>query len=132
MNDRKRATAAFIDIDALLQDTWLQVISLRHGPTFQDGEGRTLWERCIDDVGRVQRELKASELDEASPANIFLRYCALMDEASKVAVWRMTPVYSGMTFPLQGGYFSAPWTPVTRYAIGCVMCCVNRLLTTPL
>lgn len=55
MNDRKRATAAFIDIDALLQDTWLQVISLRHGPTFQDGEGRTLWERCIDDVGRVQR-----------------------------------------------------------------------------
>ena len=24
MNDRKRATAAFIDIDALLQDTWLQ------------------------------------------------------------------------------------------------------------
>lgn len=39
MNDRKRATAAFIDIDALLQDTWLQVISLRHGPTFQDGKG---------------------------------------------------------------------------------------------
>lgn len=38
MNDRKRATAAFIDIDALLQDTWLQVISLRHGPTFQDGD----------------------------------------------------------------------------------------------
>ncbi len=39
MNDRKRATAAFIDIDALLQDTRLQVISLRHGPTFR-GRGR--------------------------------------------------------------------------------------------
>ena len=25
MNDRKRATAAFIDIDALLQDTWLMM-----------------------------------------------------------------------------------------------------------
>ncbi len=83
MNDRKRATAAFIDIDALLQDTWLQVISLRHGPTFQDGEGRTLWERCIDDVGRVQRELKASELDEASCQHILTAQCALLDEAVK-------------------------------------------------
>lgn len=83
MNDRKRATTAFIDIDALLQDTWLQVISLRHGPTFQDGEGRTLWERCIDDVGRVQRELKASELDEASCQHILTAQCALLDEAVK-------------------------------------------------
>jgi hypothetical protein len=39
MSERKRGAAAFIDIDALLQDTWLQVISLRHGPQFQDGEG---------------------------------------------------------------------------------------------
>lgn len=37
MSEPKRSTAAPIDIDALLQDTWLQVISLRHGPTFQDG-----------------------------------------------------------------------------------------------
>ncbi|KAE9681127.1 DotU family type IV/VI secretion system protein, partial [Enterobacteriaceae bacterium TzEc077] len=39
MSERKRGAAAAIDIDALLQDTWLQVISLRHGPKFQDGEG---------------------------------------------------------------------------------------------
>ena len=56
MSDRKHGTAVSIDIDALLQDTWLQVISLRHGPTFQEGEGRALWERCIVDVERVQRE----------------------------------------------------------------------------
>ena len=61
MSERKRGTAAAIDIDALLQDTWLQVISLRHGPTFQEGEGRTLWERCIADVERVQRELKGTK-----------------------------------------------------------------------
>ncbi len=83
MSDRKRGTAAFIDIDALLQDTWLQVISLRHGPTFQDGEGRTLWERCIDDVRRVQRDLKASELDEANCQHILTAQCALLDEAVK-------------------------------------------------
>jgi type VI secretion system protein ImpK len=35
--------AASIDIDALLQDTWLQAISLRHGPIFQNGEGRMRW-----------------------------------------------------------------------------------------
>jgi type VI secretion system protein ImpK len=57
MSERKHGTAASIDIDALLQDTWLQVISLRHGPQFP-GEGRVLWERCIADVERVQRELK--------------------------------------------------------------------------
>ncbi|MBH2866191.1 DotU family type IV/VI secretion system protein, partial [Serratia marcescens] len=54
MSERKRGTSASIDIDSLLQDTWLQVISLRHGPTFQDGEGRMLWERCIADVERVR------------------------------------------------------------------------------
>ncbi len=63
------AAAASIDIDAPPR-TPLQAISLRHGPKFQDGEGRTLWERCIADVERVQRELKASELDEASCQHI--------------------------------------------------------------
>lgn len=83
MSDRKRDAAASIDIDALLQDSWLQVISLRHGPVFQDGEGRTLWERCIADVERVQRELKASELDEASCQHILTAQCALLDEVVK-------------------------------------------------
>lgn len=83
MSERKRGAAASIDIDALLQDTWLQAISLRHGPKFQDGEGRSLWERCIADVERVQRELKASELDEASCQHILTAQCALLDEAVK-------------------------------------------------
>ena len=102
MNDRKRATAAFIDIDALLQDTWLQVISLRHGPTFQDGEGRTLWERCIDDVGRVQRELKASELDEASCQHILTAQCALLDEAVKGRGVEDDACIQWYDIPLQG------------------------------
>jgi type VI secretion system protein ImpK len=40
MSERKHGAAVSVDIDALLQDTWLQVISLRHGPQFQEGEGR--------------------------------------------------------------------------------------------
>ncbi len=39
MNEPKRGNAASIDIDVLLQNTWLQVISLRHGPQFRDEEG---------------------------------------------------------------------------------------------
>lgn len=83
MSERKRGTAASIDIDALLQDTWLQVISLRHGPRFLEEEGRKLWERCIADVERVQRELKASGLDEASCLHILTAQCALLDETVK-------------------------------------------------
>jgi type VI secretion system protein ImpK len=83
MSERKRGTTASIDIDALLQDTWLQVISLRHSPQFQEGEGRVLWERCIADVERVQRELKASELDDTSCQHILTAQCALLDEAVK-------------------------------------------------
>ncbi|MGL6021000.1 MAG: type VI secretion system protein TssL, short form [Gibbsiella quercinecans] len=83
MSERKRGAAASIDIDALLQDTWLQVISLRHGPQFQEGEGRVLWERCIADVERVQRELQASELDDANCLHIMTAQCALLDEAVK-------------------------------------------------
>ncbi|CNE76370.1 membrane protein [Yersinia pseudotuberculosis] len=40
------------DIDALLQDTWLQVISLRQGMTCSEGEGQVFWQRCVDDIER--------------------------------------------------------------------------------
>lgn len=102
MSERKRGGAASIDIDALLQDTWLQVISLRHGPIFQDGEGRTLWERCIADVERVQRELKASELDEASCQHILTAQCALLDEAVKGRGVEDDACVQWYNIPLQG------------------------------
>lgn len=104
MSERKRGAAASIDIDALLQDTWLQVISLRHGPTFQDGEGRTLWERCIAEVERVQRELKASELDEASCQHILTAQCALLDEAVKSRGMEDDAYVQWYDIPLQGHF----------------------------
>ncbi|AUJ80820.1 DotU family type IV/VI secretion system protein [Enterobacter cancerogenus] len=104
MTERKRGTAASIDIDALLQDTWLQVISLRHGPTFLEGEGRTLWERCIADVERVQRELKACELDEASCQHILTAQCALLDEAVKGRGVEDDACLQWYDIPLQGHF----------------------------
>ena len=104
MSEPKRSSAASIDIDALLQDTWLQVISLRHGPTFQDGEGRTLWERCIADVERVQRELKASELDEVSCQHILTAQCALLDETVKGRGVEDDACVQWYDIPLQGHF----------------------------
>lgn len=104
MSEPKRGAAASIDIDALLQDTWLQVISLHHGPVFQEGEGRMLWERCIADVERVQHELKASELDEASCRHILTAQCALLDEAVKGRGVEDDACVQWYDIPLQG-YF---------------------------
>lgn len=104
MSEPKRSAAASIDIDVLLQDTWLQVISLRHGPTFQDGEGRTLWERCIADVERVQRELKVSEIDEVSCQHILTAQCALLDEAVKGRGVEDDACVQWYDIPLQGHF----------------------------
>lgn len=104
MSKPEGGVAASINIDDLLQNTWLQVISLRHGPKFQDGEGRTLWERCIADVERVQRELKASELDEASCQHILTAQCALLDEAVKGRGVEDDACVQWYDIPLQGHF----------------------------
>lgn len=104
MSERKHGAAVSVDIDALLQDTWLQVISLRHGPQFQEGEGRVLWERCIADVERVQRELKASELDAASCEHILTAQCALLDEAVKGRGVEDDACVQWYDIPLQGHF----------------------------
>jgi len=104
MSEHKRGMAASIDIDDLLQDTWLQVISLRHGPKFQDGEGRLLWERCIADVERVQHELKAHELDDASCQHILAAQCALLDEAVKGWGVEDDACVQWYNIPLQGHF----------------------------
>lgn len=104
MNEPKRGNAASIDIDVLLQNTWLQVISLRHGPQFRDEEGYTLWQRCIADVERVQHELKASGLDDASCQHILTAQCALLDEAVKGRGVEDEACLQWYDIPLQGHF----------------------------
>jgi type VI secretion system protein ImpK len=104
MSEKKRGMTAPIDIDALLQDTWLQVISLRHGPTFQEGEGRVLWERCVADVERVQLALKEKELDDASCLHILTAQCALIDEAVKNRGLQDDACVQWYDIPLQGHF----------------------------
>lgn len=84
--------------------TPLQVISLRHGPQFRDEEGYTLWQRCIADVERVQHELKASGLDDASCQHILTAQCALLDEAVKGRGVEDEACLQWYDIPLQGHF----------------------------
>lgn len=104
MSERQRGHSATLDIDALLQNTWLQVISMRHGPQFLDGEGRVLWERCVADVERVQQALKESELDAASCQHILTVQCALLDEAVKGRGVQDDACVQWYDVPLQGHF----------------------------
>lgn len=104
MSEPMRGAAAPVDIDALLQDTWLQVISLRHGPRFQEGEGRQLWERCVADAERVQHVLKESGMDEASCRHILMAQCALLDEAVKGRGVEDDACVQWYDIPLQGHF----------------------------
>jgi type VI secretion system protein ImpK len=74
---RKNA-AAKVDIDALLQDTYLLVVELRHG-----AEAHTspeLWSRCVADVEHVRAMLQEGGLDQRSIELIIHAQCALLDE----------------------------------------------------
>ena len=102
MSEPKRGAAASVDIDALLQECWLQVISLRHGPAFEEGEGRILWERCVADVERVQQILKQSDIDEASCQHILTAQCELLVVAVKVRGMQVDACVQWYDIPIQG------------------------------
>lgn len=96
--------AKTIDIDALLQNTWLQVISLRHGPQFADGEGLALWQRCVNDAERVQLRLREAGVSRESCHDILLAQCALLDEAVKGRGVQDDACVQWYHMPLQGHF----------------------------
>lgn len=104
MSEHQRDMTALIDIDALLQNTWLQVISLHYGPVFQEGDGRVLWERCVEDVERVQQTLKDSNLDEVNCRHVLMAQCALLDEAVKGRGIQDDACVQWYNIPLQGHF----------------------------
>jgi type VI secretion system protein ImpK len=97
-------TSQTIDIDALLQDTWLQVISLRHDPNFADGEGLALWQRCVNDAERVQLALRDAGVSRESRHDILLAQCALLDEAVKGRGVQDDACVQWYHMPLQGHF----------------------------
>ena len=74
----KERTAMAVDIDALLQDTYLLVVELRQGasvPRSQD-----LSQLCVEQVEHVRQQLKAAGLSQRSIDHISHAQCALLDE----------------------------------------------------
>lgn len=92
------------DIDALMQNTWLQVISLKHGPAFKEGEGLLLWQRCLAEVEKVQQALKQAGLDESSCRHILYAHCALLDEAVKGREVQDDACVKWYDIPMQGHF----------------------------
>ncbi|KQN62840.1 type VI secretion system protein TssL, short form [Erwinia sp. Leaf53] len=93
------------DIDALLQNSWLQVISLRHGPVFKEGEGRVLWEHCVSEVEKVQLALQQAGCDAQSREHILYAQCALIDEVVKGRGEQDDACLQWYHLPLQGHFF---------------------------
>ncbi|AJJ38926.1 hypothetical protein CH62_3681 [Yersinia pestis] len=112
------------DIDALLQDTWLQVISLRQGVTCAEGEGQAFWQRCVADIERVHQALKDAGHSEQSCQHIRYAQCALLDETVKGRGVQDDAYFVWCHSPLQA-HFSIPWMPVASFTSGCAPCCVS-------
>ncbi|RON51532.1 type VI secretion system protein TssL, short form [Pseudomonas frederiksbergensis] len=73
-----KAQNAAVDIDALLQDTYLLVVELRQGASVQ--HSLNLWQFCEDQVEQVRQRLKLSGLNQRSIDHISHAQCALLDE----------------------------------------------------
>lgn len=74
----QKNVAAKMDIDALLQDTYLLVVELRHGTDARSSP--ELWSRCVADVEHVRVTLQEDGLDRRSIDLISHAQCALLDE----------------------------------------------------
>ncbi|WP_145598732.1 type VI secretion system protein TssL, short form [Yersinia alsatica] len=94
------------NIDALLQDTWLQVISLRQGVIYSEGEGQAFWQRCVTDIERVHQGLKDAGHSEQSCEHIRYAQCALLDETVKGRGVQDDAYFVWCHSPLQAHFFN--------------------------
>lgn len=102
--------ATSLDIDALLQDTYLLVVELREGACAQDGE--QLWQFCAAQVERVREALAASGLSQRSVDHVCHAQCALLDETvlgrekdAAHAAWASEPLQARFFNRHQAGEF---------------------------
>lgn len=75
----KPAAALPVDVDQLLQDTYLLIVELRHGASAPDSDA--LWDTCTRQVVAVRDGLKHAGVSQRSVDFISHAQCALLDEA---------------------------------------------------
>ena len=103
-------TAAAVDIDALLQDTYLLVVELRQGASVLPG--RELGELCVEQVEQARQRLERAGLSQRSIDHISHAQCALLDEtvltcadADARAAWASEPLQAKFFNRHQAGEF---------------------------
>jgi type VI secretion system protein ImpK len=74
----QQQTTKTLDIDALLQDSYLLVVELQQGASAQNSD--VLKARCIGQIEQVRQELKDAGLAQRSIDHISHAQCALLDE----------------------------------------------------
>ncbi len=92
-----------VDIDALLQDSYLLVVELQNKAAAQDGE--ELWKLCVAQVEQCRNSLIEADVSQRSVNQICYAQCALLDETVlRNALDRAHAVWAAK--PLQAHFFS--------------------------
>lgn len=136
-----------LDIDQLMEDTWLTVTLLRQGAATPDGDA--LYRNCCQQVDNVRKTLQSAGYDEASIGHISYAQCALLDETvmsrkpedaggGKEAVldegqraWRTAPLQAKYFGSLHAG--EAIWDRIAEVLhqpapVEAVLVCYHRIL----
>ncbi|MEZ2695086.1 type VI secretion system protein TssL, short form [Hafnia alvei] len=97
-----------IDIDDLLQDTWLLVVQLRQGVPVEHGQ--TLWQHCTKNIERTEQTLKEAGMHQSAIDHIRYAQCALLDETvlgrpqdDGYFAWHAMPLQAHFFQTLQAG-----------------------------
>ncbi len=99
---KNSSITAAIDLDQLLQDSYLLVIELRHGSSPQDS--KVLWELCACQIEDVRQRLREADLSLRSIELISHAQCALLDET--VLSFAKEARAQWANEPLQAKFFS--------------------------
>ncbi|MCW7549292.1 type VI secretion system protein TssL, short form [Photorhabdus sp. APURE] len=92
-----------LDIDALLQDSYLLVIELCRGVRVVK-QWKMVWQRCTAEIERTQQVLRDAGVDESAINHISYAQCALLDEI--ILEWAPDEGYAAwQTTSLQGHFF---------------------------
>ncbi|MGH8383213.1 type VI secretion system protein TssL, short form [Pseudomonas sp.] len=92
-----------VDIDVLLQDSYLLVVELRQGASAQDS--KALWARCAQQIEHVRACLDKAGLSERSIDHICHAQCALLDE-TVLSCAKEDDHSSWASKPLQAEFFN--------------------------
>lgn len=106
MNQFTKVPTRSVDVDALLQDTWLQVISLRQGASCLEGEGLDFWQKCVAAVENVRQKLQDADVSEQNVQHILYAQCALLDESVKGRGVQDDAYFVWCNSPLQAHFFN--------------------------